>query len=127
MLPKFLLEETIAQADGFGPELPLGAERAQLAVLTLGITRIVERANIQISVWGSGDRVNWGVQPLALFPPKSYCGMYSILLNLAARPDVQYLRVHWKVSRWGRKNAVPMFGFYVFVEASGARIRAAVA
>ena len=48
-----------------------------------------------------------------------------MLLNLASRPEIQFLRVHWKMSRWDKKNEVPMFGFYVFTEVSGARLSAA--
>lgn len=125
MAPKFLLEETLAQEDGIGPETPVGAQRAKLLVLTLAITHHLERETLQVSVWGSGNRADWGVRPLASFSGKSYCGMYSMLLNLASRPEIQFLRVHWKMSRWDKKNEVPMFGFYVFTEVSGARLSAA--
>ena len=53
--------------------------------------------------------------------------MYSALLNLAQRPDVRFLRVQWKMSRWTKGESMPMFGFYVYTEESGARVSAAVA
>ena len=127
MLCNFLLPESIARADGTGPEYDLGSKRGKLLVLTLGITRILEQESLEISVWGSSDGENWSLRPLATFPPKSYCGIYSVLLNLASRPDVRFVRVGWKMSRWTRSEPMPMFGFYVYAEESGARISAAVA
>lgn len=127
MLLDYLLPESIARADGIGPEFPLGPKRSKLLVLTLGITRIIEQERLEVTVWGSLDGENWGLRPLAVFPPKFYCGIYSILLNLAAQPEIQYLQVHWKMSRWGKSDPDPLFGFYVFAEESGTRLSAAVA
>ncbi len=126
MLPNFLLPESIARADGMGPEIELGSQQGKLLVLTLGITRIIEQESLEASVWGSSDGANWGVRPFATFPPKFYCGLYSTLLNLASRPEVRFVRVQWKMSRWS-KGETPMFGFYVYAEESGARVSAAVA
>jgi hypothetical protein len=127
MLHNFLLPESIARADGNGTELELGPNRGKLLVLTLGITRIIEQESLDVSIWGSPDGENWGLRPLGKFPPKFYCGIYSVLLNLAAQPEIAFVRVHWKMSRWSRVETTPMFGFYVYAEESGARISAAVA
>jgi len=127
MLPNFLLPESIARADGIGPEIDLGSQRGRLLVLTLGITRIIEQESLEVSVWGSLDGYEWGQRPIAVFPPKFYCGLYSTLLNLASRPDLSYVRVQWKMSRWTKVENMPMFGFYVYAEESGARMKAAVA
>ena len=127
MLRNFLLPESIARADGIGPEIDLGSKRGKLLVLTLGITRILEQESLEVTVWGSPDGERWSVQPLAKFPPKFYCGLYSILLNLGSQPDVRFLRVHWKMSRWSKRDALPMFGFYVYAEESGSRVSVAVA
>jgi len=127
MLIDFLLPESVARADGTGPEFHLGPKSGKLLVLTLGITRIIEQESLEISVWGSPDGQSWGLRPLATFPPKFYCGIYSILLNLSSRPDTEYLRVQWKMSRWSKGETTPMFGFYVYAEESGTRVRTAVA
>lgn len=127
MLRNVLLPESIARADGAGPEFDLGSKRGKLLVLTLGITRILEQESLEIFVFGSPDGDQWDPKPLAKFPPKFYCGLYSILLNLGSRPDMKYLRVQWKMSRWSKREKIPMFGFYVFVEESGARVSVAVA
>jgi hypothetical protein len=125
MLPNFLLPESIARSDGKGPEIDLGPKQGKLLVLTLGVTRILEQESLEVSVWGSSDGATWGSRPLATFPPKFYCGIYSILLNLVSNQDVRFLRVQWKMSRWSRQDVTPMFGFYLYAEESGARVNAA--
>lgn len=124
MVPKCLVPEDIARENGKGPDVDLGADRGKLLVLTLGINRVLEQGALQISVWGSPDEKDWGGQPLHTFPPKSYCGMYSQLLNLSKHPSVRYLRVEWKMSRWAKPFSDPLFGFSVFAEESGARLKA---
>jgi hypothetical protein len=127
MLRNFLLPESIARADGTGPEIELGSTRGKLLVLTLGITRILEQESLEITVCGSADGERWEPDPLVKFPPKFYCGLYSILLNLGSRNDLKFLRVQWKMSRWSKRESMPMFGFYVYAEESGARVSVAVA
>jgi hypothetical protein len=127
MLRNFLLPESIARADGMGPEIDLGSKQGKLMVLTLGITRILEQESLEVSVWGSPDGESWGTKPVAKFPPKFYCGLYSILLNMGASSDVRFVRVQWKMSRWSKRENLPMFGFYVYAEESGARVSVAVA
>ncbi len=122
MLPKTLFPEEVVRTDGVGPTVELGWEAGRLMVLTLGITRIIEQEGIELSIWGSEDGTYWGTKPLVSFPQKFYCGIYSILLNLASNPDVRYLRAQWKMNRWGRPDTAPMFSFYLHVEESGARL-----
>lgn len=123
MLPKSLLAETTSRSNGVGPAMDINHEAGRLLVLTLGITRIIEQESLELSIWGSSDNRDWGTQPLASFPQKSYCGMYSMLLNLAARPEVKYLRAQWKMSRWTKATPSPLFGFFVDAQASDARTR----
>jgi hypothetical protein len=125
MLPNFLLPENIARTDGAGPVVELDSETGKLLVVTLAIDRALEQESLDVSIWASPDGANWGVKPIANFPQKFYCGMYSILLNLAGRPDAKFLHVRWKVNRWARGGEVPLFGFHVFAEESGARLRTA--
>lgn len=122
-----LLSETTARTDGKGPVVDANSEAGRLLVLTLAITRIIEQGSLEVSVWGSPDKTNWGTKPLAPFPKKSYCGIYSVLLNLSARPEIKYLRAQWKMSRWTKGSPEPLFGFRVDAERSGTRIRSAAA
>jgi len=123
---KYWVPEGVACADGMGPLIDLGADRGKLLVLTLAINRVIEKESLVVFISGSTDKANWDSNPLVSFTPKHYCGMYSILFNLAKYPDVGYIRVEWKMSRWGKGDPSPMFGFCVFAEESGSRVRVAV-
>jgi hypothetical protein len=116
MLPQFLLPETIARQDGTGAEVACDQSVVQL---TLGITRIIAQESLEVSVWGSADGSYW--RNLVKFPPKFYCGVYSLVLDLTGRPDVRYVRAQWKMTRWIRDNCPPMFGFYVRAESGRLR------
>ena len=127
MLPNFLLPECVQREDGFSPEIELGAAQGKLIVITLGITRIIEQESLDASIWGSADKQNWGARPLVSFPQKFYCGVYTIMLELTEHPDVRYLRAQWKMSRWGRGDPKPLFGFYVFAREAPAAALAGAA
>ena len=122
MLPDFLIEESVVRADGAGPSIMVGTAEGKLLVATLGITRIIEQESLEISMWGSPDNINWGSRPIAAFPQKFYCGIYSTLLNLSAHPQVKYIRAQWKVNRWGKGEPIPLFSFYLYLDESGARL-----
>jgi hypothetical protein len=121
MLPTFLQPEILAREDGTGPAFPLERVGGGVLLLTLGITRTIEQQSLDISVWGSPDGKNWGTKPLLALPQKFYCGTYSIMLDLAQHADVNFLRVQWKMNRWGRGEPSPLFGFYVAAEAMKAQ------
>jgi len=120
--PKCLLPESVRNGDGVGPAVALGDYCSKLLVVTLGITDVVERTGLTVSVWGSPDQTEWGSKPLLTFRQRQYCGVYSVLLNMAMHPDVRYLRVQWNTNLWGRGERTPLFGFEVFLEESGARV-----
>ncbi len=126
MLPKLLVPDNIASANGVGPVLELGADRETLIILTLAIDRVVEQEALQVSIWGSADNQEWGPRPLTSFPPKSYCGIYSQLLNMARHKEVRYLRTEWKVSRWSNPASDPLFEFCLMAEESGSRLKRTV-
>jgi hypothetical protein len=127
MVPNFLLDEHEARANGAGPVLDLGHQPPSLLNITLGITRVIEQESLDLLVWGSADGENWGEKPILTFPQKFYCGVYSLLLDLSEHPDTRYLRVEWKLGRWGRGEPTPLFGFYVFAEPVAVRAAAQVA
>jgi len=87
------------------------------------LTRILEQENLDVSIWGSVDKANW--QPVAAFPRKFYCGTYSMFLDLSRRPEIRYLRAQYKMGRWGRGGATPLFGFYLFAEEAHAHVAGA--
>lgn len=116
MLPAFILSETTVREAGTSPALDLGNSQGGLVLLTLGITRIIEQESLDVSVWGSADNAEWSAKPLTAFPQKFYCGTYQILVDLSRHPGVRYLRVQWKVNRWGKGDGKPLFGIYVFAQ-----------
>ena len=116
MLPGFLVPETVINGNGNSAECELGESQGKVLSLTLGILRAIEQESLDISIWGSADKTEWGAKPLLTFPQKFYCGTYNMTLDLSAHPELQYLRVQWKSARWGRGDASPLFGIYVFAE-----------
>ena len=64
---------------------------------------------------------------MATFPPKFYCGIYSILLNLASQAGCPICARDLEDEPLEQGGSMPMFGFYVYAEESGARVSAAVA
>jgi hypothetical protein len=121
--PKHLLSESVRKGDGIGPVVSLDEYCSKLLVVTLGITDVVERTGLTVSVWGSPDQAQWGAKPLITFRQRQYCGVYSVLLNMSMHTDVRYLRVQWNTHLWGKGERTPLFGFQVFLEESGARVR----
>ena len=116
MLPNFLIPESVIRDAGTGPELTLDSSEGGLVLLTLGITRIIEQQSIDVTIWGSADNQDWGVKPILAFPQKFYCGTYQLLLDLAPRPEVKFIRAQWQVNRWGRGDGKPLFGAYLFAQ-----------
>src|SRR5579883_217611 len=113
---RYVVPECAACSDGCGPVLELSAsERGKLLIVTLAINCVLEQETMCVSIWGSADAHNWGTAPLASFSPKNYCGVYSTVLNLAARPHVRYIRADWKMERWKRRTKEVMFDFCIAI------------
>jgi hypothetical protein len=113
----FLLPETTVREAGAGPAVDIGEARGGTLILTLGITHMREKENINISIWGSADGKDWGTIPIASYPRKSYCGTYQMDLDLSTRPDVRYMRVQWDPERWNIGKGKALFTFYLFTQA----------
>jgi hypothetical protein len=116
MLPSFIVEDAVRREDGASPVYELTGDHGKTLLLTLGITRIIEQESLDVVVHGSKDGNDWGSKPLAAFPQKFYCGTYAIIVDLTEAPDTRFLRVQWKMVRWGRGDPKPLFGFYIFAE-----------
>lgn len=124
MLPAFLFPEAEIREDAEGPSIALEGSSGKIVLLTLGITRILEQESLEVSVWGSANGSDWGDKPLACFPQKFYCGTYQMVLDLSEHPGVLHLRARCKVARWGRGEAKPLFGLYVFAQESEKQVMA---
>jgi len=104
-------EKTVVSAKGDGPTVDLSGASGCVFLLTLDITQIIEQESLDISIFGSADGTVWGAKSVAAFPQKFYCGQSPQLLDLTAHPDVQFVRAHWDVARWGRGTETTMFEF----------------
>ena len=116
---QFLVPETTVHTNGESSSLALAAlsdSPVVSALITLGITKVVEQEVLTLSMHGSPDGATWTAAPLAAFPQKFYTGVYSLVIDLGKHPDTRYIRAQWKVARWGRGDKTPSFTFYVFVE-----------
>ena len=118
----YLLPESLVFRDGASAPIEIGSRRGKLLVITLEIHRVTEYDGLLVSIWGSKDQADWGITPLLTFPTKSYCGVYSSLINLANHEHLKYLRVGWHLRHWAKGESMPAFGFSVFAEESGSRI-----
>jgi len=116
MLPGFLVPETTIESNGSSDPIDLGDLAGKMLLLTLGILDVVEQESLDIAIWGSADGGEWGEDPIRAFPQKFYRGTCQILCPLDSHPDVRYLRVDWKVNRWGVGLKTPMFKLYLFAE-----------
>jgi len=116
MLPEFLIPETTVREPGSGLVASLGDNSGGVLLLTLGITRIVEKESLDVSIWGSEDGKQWAAKPLLSFPQKFYCGTYQTQINLSDHPEIKCLRAKWQVNRWGRGKSTPLFTMYLFGE-----------
>jgi hypothetical protein len=107
---------TVITAKGEGAPVDIGAASGKTLLLSLKITEIVEQQALDLSVWGSADGAAWDAKPLAAFPQKFYAGEHPLLLDLASRPEVKFLRARWDVNRWGRGPETAMFKISVAVK-----------
>ncbi|MBV9608130.1 MAG: hypothetical protein JO187_01110 [Acidobacteria bacterium] len=102
-------EKTVVSAKGDGPAVDISSAAGKVFLLTLRITNIIEQESLDVSIWGSADGANFGQKSLATFPQKFYRSEHPLMLDLAAHPEIKFLRAHWEVNRWGRGSEVPMF------------------
>lgn len=116
MIEAFLVpEKTVVAAKGDGPALDLSRADRRIFLLTLDITDVVEQESLDVSVQGSADGTTWDAKPIVAFPQKFYREESPLLLDLAGKPEVKFVRAHWEVNRWGRGSETPRFEFSVTV------------
>jgi hypothetical protein len=114
MLEAFLVpENTVVNSKGEGPTLDVSGAEGRIFLLTLAITKIIEQESLDVSIYGSVDGAAWDAKPIVAFPQKFYREEVPLLLNLTARPEVNFIRAHWEAARWGRGVETPMFEFCV--------------
>ena len=113
-MPELFVPEIIAREDGASDEIALGKTSGKPLLLTLCITQMLEQESLDVSIWGSADGEQW--RQIAAYPQKFYCGTYLLLVDLAHQTHIRYLRVQWRMGRWGETETKPVAGFYVAAE-----------
>ena len=114
MLPSSLVKEEVRRESGSSPVLEVSGLEA--LTLTLEISRIVEREGLELAVYGSSNGVDWDSQPLAVLPPKCYCGSYPLEIDLSRHPGVSHVKAAWRMARWGARDRQPLFAFQIRAE-----------
>lgn len=121
MIDTYLVpEKTTVTAKGDGTAVDVRSAAHRVFLLSLHIMEIVEQESLDVSIYGSADGgsadgATWGTKPLATFPQKFYRGEHPMLLDLTGNPEIQSVRAHWEVNRWGRGSETPMFEFHVTI------------
>jgi len=116
MIDSFLVpENTVISAKGDGAPLDVSGAANRVFLLSLNITEIIEQESLDVSIFGSADGEAWGPKPVTTFPQKFYRAEHPMLLDLSGQPQVNFLRAHWEVARWGRGTEIPMFKFGVSI------------
>ena len=105
-------EKTTVTAKGDGPAIELKSAQNRVFLLTLTITNIIEQESLDVSIFASSDGSAWEPKPVASFAQQFYRSETPLLLDLSGR-DVNFIRAHWEVNRWGRGDETPMFEFHV--------------
>lgn len=115
MLPGFVFPESTVNESGSGKPFEISPASGTV-LLSLGITEIVEQQSLDVEILGSENGEEWLEEPLRSFPQKFYTGVWQILCDLDASPNVRFLKVAYKVARWGVGSPIPKFKFYVFAD-----------
>ncbi len=94
-----------------GEAFNIGASRTRTFLLVMHITDQVEQESMDVSVFGSANGQTWDAKPILKLPQQFYRGETRAVLDLTTRPQVQFIRAHWELNRWGRVAPTPMFVF----------------
>ena len=117
MVDTFLVpEKTVVTAKGDGAAVDVSGAANRVFLLSLNISEIVEQESLDVSIFGSADGATWPAKPITNFPQKFYRAQHPLLLDLNAHKDVNFVRAHWEVNRWGRGSETPMFEFNVSIK-----------
>ena len=116
MFHHFLIPKSVLEGNGASSAIDLGEAAGKMLQLTLVIDAVIEQQSLEVHLEGSLDGETWIEQPLAAFPQKFYIGSSVMICDLAAHPELRFIRATWKANRWGRGVLKARFGVYLFAE-----------
>jgi hypothetical protein len=102
---------TRVQANGEGAAVDISGSVTKTFLCYLEVTDQIEQESLDVSVWGSADGQNWGSKPIIKLPQSFYRGEARMVLDLALRTEIKFIRPQWELNRWGRVAPLPMFVF----------------
>ena len=100
---------TLVRESGNGSALDIRASQTRTFFCLVEITDQIEQESVDVSIWASADRENWGVHPILKLPQQFYRGETRAVLDLTLVPEVNFIRAGWELNRWGRVAPLPMF------------------
>jgi hypothetical protein len=106
---KLIPANTRLTANGDGAPCDISSSATRTFLCRLDITEQIEQESLDVSIWGSADGQNWGAKPLLMLPQVFYRGDTKLILDLALRPEIKFIRARWELNRWGRVAPTPMF------------------
>ena len=124
MHTNYVVQETTVRETGESAVFSLGENFNLNLLLTLGITHATERESLDLDIHTSSDGKSWSDAPAVSFRQKFYCGTYEMDMPAS---DARFVKVVWRLSRWGRGAINPFFRFYLTAEPVQTRVLAGVA
>jgi len=100
---------TRVTANGHADAAEIRTSQTRTYLCTLNITDQIEQESLDVSIWGSADGQDFGKQPILKLPQRFYRGETRQVLDLTTRPEINFIRAHWDLFRWGRVAPHPMF------------------
>ena len=102
---------TRVEATGDGAAHDISGSATRTFMLTLTIDDVIEQQSLDVSIQGSADGAEFAKMPLLKLPQRFYRGETRLVLDLALKPEVKFIRARWDLNRWGRVAPTPMFVF----------------
>jgi hypothetical protein len=101
--------QTRMESNGNGAAFDISANATRTFFCRLTVTDQIEQESLDVSIFGSSDGQTWTKKPLLKLPQQFYRGTTKMVLDLSLRPEVNFIRARWELTRWGRGAPTPMF------------------